>query len=83
MLPESEPSCLLLGGTGGSGGLSQAARLEPGQRQRTGYHHQLDRLAELGRRQSRRCLTLNCLVVFQPGIDTQQDQRDGGVPLAS
>ena len=81
MLAESQPPRIRISGSGGIGGLSQVAGLEPCQRLRTGHQHQLDRFGELGHRQGRGCLALNCLEVFQPRIDTHEDHRDGGVPV--
>ena len=81
MLAESQPPGLGFGGPGGVGGLGQVPGLQPGQRLRAGYQHLLDRLGELGRRQRRRGLTLDRLVVFQPGADALEDQRGGGDPF--
>ena len=83
MLPESQPPGVGIGGPGGIGGLDQLAALEPGQRQRTGHHDQRHRLRRLRHRQSRGCLARHRLQVLGVGIDTQQDQRDSGVPLVA
>ena len=70
-----------MSGSGGIGGLGQAAGLEPGQRPRTGYQYQPGRFGELGNGKSRRCLTFHRLIVFHVRVDTQEDQRDSGVPF--
>ena len=82
MLAESQPPRLRVGGPWRH---QRPAARRPDSNQASACAprtmHQLDRFGELGQRQSRGCLALNCREVFQPRIDTHEDHRDGGGPL--